>query len=154
MTFHLEFDTDYGQFYLYDKSSPRNTDGKEFWSDQAFGDRLAVEEGILGIFIGRQYGTIKCDLEILNSKNLNRDFINFDHVVEASIKMQTGVLQIMDCPYSTIELETNVDIGEYRVRVYSSNLASSYDENPVDSYKIEMWKEDFSERNVLKRYLE
>ena len=153
MKFDLEFYTDYGQFYLTDKNSAQVTNSNEFWSDQAFVDKLAVEDGILGIGIGRQYGTIKCNLKVLDSKNPERNFTDFDHVVEANIKMQSGVLQILDCPNSAVEFETKVDSGEYRVRVYSINLASSYDDDPADSYKIQMWKEDFSERNVLKRYL-
>lgn len=92
-------------------------------------------------------------LSNLYSKSLINDFSRFDHVVEASIKIQSKILQILDCPHSKIEIETEIENGEYRVRIYSINLESSYEEIPNDTYKIEMWKEAYSERDVLKRHL-
>ncbi|MNY49387.1 hypothetical protein D3C86_1848040 [compost metagenome] len=89
----------------------------------------------------------------MNSKSLISDFGEFDHVVEASIKIHSKIIQILDCPNYEIVIETEIENGDYRVRVYSKNLESAYDEIPKDSYKIEMWKDVFSERNVLKRYL-
>ncbi|MFI5172249.1 MAG: hypothetical protein ACHQFW_07650 [Chitinophagales bacterium] len=151
---NLEFTTDYGQFYLCDKNSAQATDSADFWTAQASADKLAVEEGILGVGIGKQYGTVKCELEILQSKNHDVNFASFDHIVEASIKIESGILQVMDCPDSLIKFETKIDVGEYRVRVYSSNLVSCYDENPNDIYRIEIWQEAFSDRIVMKRKLE
>ena len=152
MKFDLKFTTDYGQFYINDKSATGDTGSENFWTDQAFADKLAVEEGILGVSIANDEGKVECEFEILDSKNLITDFSDFDHVVEASIKIHSRVLQVMDCPYSKIEMETEIENGEYRVRIYSINLESACDENPKDSYKIEMWKEVYSERTVLKRY--
>jgi hypothetical protein len=153
MKFELKFITDYGQFYINDKNATGNTSSESFWSEQGFSDKLAVEDGILGISIANQEGKVECDFEILDSKNLINDFSGFDHVVEASIKIHSRVLQVLECPNSIIEMETEIANGEYRVRVYSINLNSAYDETPNDSYKIEMWKESYSERHVLKKYL-
>lgn len=153
MKFELKFITDYGQFYINDKNATGNTSSESFWSEQGFADKLAIEEGILGISIANQEGKVECDFEILDSKNLINDFSGFDYVVEASIKIHSGVLQVLECPNSIIEMETEIANGEYRVRVYSINLDSAYDETPNDSYKIEMWKESHSERHVLKKYL-
>lgn len=153
MKFHLNFTTDYGQFYISDKTPTESTGSENFWTDQAFADKLAVEKNILGISIANEEGKVKCLLEILDSKSLTNDFSNFDHVVEASIEIKSGVLQVIDCPSSEIEMETKIENGEYRVRVYSINLESAYNENTKDSYKVEMWKEGYAERIVLKRYL-
>ena len=49
-------------------------------------------------------------------------------------------------------MQTAIENGDYRVRVYSKNLNTAYEENPNDTYKIEMWKEVYSERKVLKRF--
>jgi hypothetical protein len=152
MKYNLKFTTDYGQFYLNDKNATGNTGSQSFWADQAFADKLAVDEGVLGVLIGNDEGKVECEFELLNSKSLISDFGSFDHVVEGSLRIHSGVLQVLDCPFSTVELETEIDNGEYRVRVYSINLNNSYYEVPGDSYKIEMWKEAYSERNVLKRY--
>ncbi|QSW89082.1 hypothetical protein J0383_22960 [Flavobacterium endoglycinae] len=129
-----------------------DTGSEDFWSDEALNDKLAVEKGILGISIENSEGIVKCELEILNSKSLISDFSYFDHVVEASLEIKTGFLQINDCPFSNLVLEEKIEIGIYRVRVYFKNLESAYSENPEDFYKIEIWKDIFSDRKVLKRF--
>ncbi len=153
MNFELKFTTDFGQFFIKDKNVIGNTGSENFWSNEAFSNKLAVEEGILGVSIANDEGKVKCEFKILDSKNSIIDFSHFDHVVEASIKVNSGVLQVLDCPHSEIELETVIEKGDYRVRVYFLNLNSANDEIPIDFYKIEMWKEVYSERNVLKQYV-
>lgn len=59
----------------------------------------------------------------------------------------------MDCPNSSVELEVKVKPGNYRVRVYSSNLDTVIDDDGDDYYKIEMWPDDNMERKVLKKYV-
>ena len=152
MKINLKFVTDYRQFYLNDKNANGNTGSENFWSESAFADKLAIEDGVLGIGIENDEGKVECEFEILNSKSLIDNFTDFDHVVEASLKIHSGILQIIDCPNSEVEMETEIENGEYRVRVYSINLNTAYEENPKDSYKIEMWKEAYSDRKVLKRF--
>ena len=152
MKINLKFVTDYRQFYLNDKNAIGNTGSENFWSESAFADKLAIEDGVLGIGIENDEGKVECEFEILNSKSLIDNFTDFDHVVEASLKIHSGILQIIDCPHSEVEMETEIENGEYRVRVYSINLNTAYEENPKDSYKIEMWKEAYSDRKVLKRF--
>ena len=152
MKLNLKFVTDYRQFYLNDKNANGNTGSENFWSESAFADKLAIEDGVLGIGIENDEGKVECEFEILNSKSLIDNFSDFDHVVEASLKIHSGILQIIDCPHSEVEMETEIENGEYRVRVYSINLKTAYEENPSDTYKIEMWKEAYSDRKVLKRF--
>ncbi len=152
MKSNLKFTTDYRQFYLNDKNAKGNTGSENFWSEIAFADKLAVEDGVLGIGIENDEGEVECEFEILTAKSLIYNFSKFDHVVEASLKIHSGVLQILDCPHSEVEMETEIENGYYRVRVYSINLDAAYDEIPNDTYKIEMWKEIYSERKVLKRF--
>lgn len=151
MKFYLDFTTDYGQFYLNDKDGG-DTGSPSFWSSEALNDKLAVEKGILGVSLENSEGIVKAELEILNSKSLISDFTDFDHVVEASLEINTGFLQINDCPFSLLVLQEKIEKGNYRVRVYYKNLETAYNENPEDFYKIEIWKDSFSERNVLKRF--
>ena len=152
MKHKLNFSSSYRQFYLVDKQTSHNTDSDKFWTDQAFADKLAVEKGILGIGIENDEEIVKCELEILNSKSQIDNFNLYDHVVEASIQINSGTLQVLDCPNSHLELELNVEPADYRVRVYSNNLKSAYDDKPKDFYQIEIWKENFSDRIVLKRF--
>ena len=154
MKFELKFITDYGQFYIADKNAKGNTGSEKFWTDEAFADKLAIEDGIIGVGIANDEGIVNCEFEILDSESLIKDFNEFDHVVEASINIHSGILQVLDCPHSEIEIETEIENGEYRIRTYSLNLETAFNENPNDCYKIEMWKEVYSTRNVLKRYTE
>lgn len=151
MKFNLDFTTSYGQFYLNDKDQG-DTGSPDFWTEEAFNDKLAVEKGVLGVSLENSEGIVKAELEILDSKSLLSDFSDFDHVVEASLEINTGFLQINDCPFSLLVLEEKIEAGNYRVRVYYKNLKTAYDENPEDFYKIEMWKDSFSDRFVLKRF--
>ena len=68
MKFQLKFTTDYGQFYVNDKNANGNTNSDNFWTEQAFEDKLAVEDGVLGIGIANSEGLVDCTFEILNSK--------------------------------------------------------------------------------------
>ncbi|MDC7997695.1 hypothetical protein [Gilvibacter sediminis] len=152
MSLRLKFRTSFRQFYLNDKNSNGDTSSDDFWSDDAFTDKLAVGEGVLGIGIENEEGDVECEFEILVTKSLIEDFSDFDHVVEASLKIHSGFVQVLDCPNSEIVMETAIENGDYRVRVYSKNLNTAYEKNPNDTYKIEMWKEVYSERKVLKRF--
>src|ERR1700760_3608009 len=107
MHFDLDFITQYNQFYISDKTSSHNTDSDNFWTDEAFKNRLAVEDGILGI--GTEcYGHVKGELNILSGENRVVDFNEYDHIVEAGIKMGSGIIQVIDCPNSVVELEVEI----------------------------------------------
>jgi len=153
MKYPLDFYTSYCQFYVYDKDSPDLRDSVNFWSHEAYEDRLAIEEGMLGI--GTEcYGPVKAELEILESVNNIVDFSSFDHVVEGGINIKSGIIQILSCSDSAVQIELNTTPGNYRVRIYSSNLASVEGDEGDDFYRIEIWPGESIERTVLKRYLQ
>ena len=154
MGFPFAFKTSYNHFYLYDKGSFGNTGSDDFWTESALDDRLAIEEGILGIGT-ESYGPVKGELFLLEASNHEIRFEEYDHVVEASFAVNSEVVQILDCPNSSVELELPVKPGIYRVRIYSSNLASfDIDERDEgdDFYKIEIWPDVYVDRKVLKRF--
>lgn len=151
MDYKLDFYTSHHQFYIYDKLSPGSTDSDNFWTDSAHKDRLALEEGIIGI--GTEcYGPVKTEIVILDKSNnaFNSDL--YDHIVEGGLNLKSGVLQIMDCTDFSSQLDIELKPGNYRVRVYSSNLASVLGDEGNDFYRIEVWPSDTLERKVLKRY--
>src|SRR5215217_5769063 len=146
MTHPLEFYSSHNQFYLVDKLSDIDT-ASNFWTQSAFDDRLAINAGVLGI--GTQcYSSVKAELSILDVENAAVDFEAYDHIVEAGIDISSGILQVLNCPDSFIELELTIKPGRYRVRVYSANLAIVLDEDGEDYYKIELWPSDIMERKV------
>lgn len=152
--YSLEFTTSNFQFFIADKESPQDTG--EFWTNTwDLESRLTFEAGIIGVGIG-SYGKVKATLLILKKQSNRSSFETFDHVVEASLVLSSGIVQILNCPDSIVELELDLQPGEYRVRVYSSNLSNAdvYEGNRgTDTYLIEIWPDEQKERVVLKEYL-
>ncbi|QHS57691.1 hypothetical protein GWR56_19870 [Mucilaginibacter sp. 14171R-50] len=151
MKHQIDFYTSYNQFYITDKDAGGATNSDKFWTTEAFTERLAVEDGILGVGV-ECYGPVKGEVYLLNSSNDTTILDEYDHIVEAGIEIKSGVIQIMDCPNSNVELELRVEIGLYRVRIYSCNLASVDGDEGEDYYKIEIWPDAKMERKVLKQY--
>lgn len=150
MKFPFDFYTQYSQFYLADKISEKNTQG-DFWNKDAYRDRLAINEGIIGV--GTEcYGPVKGELNVLEKRNTDADFSKYDHVVEGSIEIISGTLQILDCPNSDIHLEINLLPGWHTVRISSENLESVDGDEGDDFYTIEIWPENQIDRSVLKRF--
>lgn len=154
MKHKFQFRTSYSQFYIYDKDSPAATDSNDFWTEDAHTSRLAIEDGILGISI-ETYSYVKASIEILQHRNKQIELTNYNHVVEASLEIKSGILQVLDCPNSAVELELTIESGFYRARIYSANLDSVTDEDQEadDFYLIELWPEKPSPRKVLKQYV-
>jgi len=148
----LRFRTAYNQFYLCDKDAPGSTDSPEFWTEQAFDDKLAVEEGILGICTGT-YSYVKGELSLRYCPPDETDFACCDHVVEGSLEIKAGILQVLDCPDSTVIAEFAVAPGCYRVRVRTAGLSSIIDEEAEadDTYVIDVWPAVAVPRRVLKK---
>ena len=152
MKYKFNFYTQYHQFYLCDKTSLKNTDSNDFWTTEATDDRMAIKSDIIGV--GTEcYGTIRGELNVLDSVNNQFDTSKFDHIVEGGVEIKSGILQILDCPNSNVELEVKIKPGTYRIRVYSSNLSSVIGDEGDDYYKIEIWPNRNMARKVLKKYI-
>jgi hypothetical protein len=150
--YKIQFYTTHRQFYVCDKSSPAATDSDNFWTMEAVNDRLAMEEGIVGV--GTEcYGPVKAEIYVLDAAENQIDYDNYDHIVEGGVILKSGRLQVLDCPDSEIQFEINLLSGNYRIRVYSSNLSTVVDDEGDDFYKIEIWPSNGNmERKVLKKY--
>jgi len=151
MKYELNFDTSHHQFYIRDKESPQDTGDINFWTEDATHYRLAIGESILGVGL-ECYGPFKGELILLDRKNEKIEFDQYDHIVEGGLNVKSGVLQVLDCPNSNVELEVKVNPGKFRARIYSLNLTSVVDDSGDDFYRIEMWPDTDMERSVLKQY--
>ncbi|PIQ22148.1 MAG: hypothetical protein COW65_04855 [Cytophagales bacterium CG18_big_fil_WC_8_21_14_2_50_42_9] len=126
------------------------TDG-EFWTDEALKNRLAKDNGVLGI--GTEcYGPIKGEIEFLKEAPTMVDLSKIDHVVEGDLNINSGIIQIQDCPSGHVEFEKQITPGNYRIRVYSSNLASVDGDEGNDYYRIEVWSDNPQDSKLLKEY--
>jgi hypothetical protein len=156
-TSNLDFSTAYRQFYLFDKDIEGATDSPRFWTKVAHESGLALEKGIIGIGIA-SYGQVRLTIEVFDNEPLISDFDTWDRITEGSIKLETGYLQVLDCPNSAVQLELKLEKDAYRVRVYSAKLASVINDegflmdNGDDYYRIELWKAPYNKRAILKKY--
>ncbi len=151
MNHKLNFGTSYHQFYIRDKNSSQDTGDSNFWTEDATRSRLAVGEGILGVGL-ECYGPFKGELVLLDKKRDDVEYSQYDHIVEGGLNIKSGILQVLDCPNSNVELEVKVNPGSYRVRIYSLNLDSVEGDAGDDYYIIEIWPGINTERKVLKQY--
>lgn len=149
--YSLKFFTEYYQFYLSDKDSKASTGSDNFWTLQASTDKMAVEEGLLGITVGK-YAEIDVEVNVLASQNNQRSFDEYEHIVEASIEIPSGILQIKNCTGFEIELELNLTPRAYAVRSYSAKLSSIQGDVGDDFYVLEIWASEKIERKVLKQF--
>jgi hypothetical protein len=146
----LSFFTEYYQFYILDSETKAQTDTPDFWNTDSDKRKLAIGEGLLGVTVAR-YAEIKVDVRILSSEPT--EDADADHIVETSLNLPSGVLQIKDCTNYDNVLELNLGKGAYQVRISSFKLWTVQNDKGDDYYVVEIWKAAFSETVVLKEYI-
>jgi len=154
--YKLDFFTSENQFYLCDSAFTGETGDISFWTPAAYADRLATakDKDIVGISI-ESFGHVKAELNVLDAASGEKDFKKYDHVVEAGVRISSGILEVLDFPDHKIQLKAIVTPGYYRIRVYSYDLKSinSEADEGTDHYKIELWPSSNFERKVLKQFV-
>ena len=150
---NLAFYTSYNQFYVTDKDSYGDI-GRNFWTQEALDSHLAISNGILGVSM-ESYANARCQIKILKSKPIILDLSKYDHIVEAGLQINSGIIQILNCPNSNVVFESDLPIGHYRVRVSSKGLTGiSSDVSNLDRddyYVIEIWPDNSLKKQVLKQ---
>jgi hypothetical protein len=145
----LDFFSEYYQFYILDSKTTAATDAPDFWCADAEPRRLAIGEGLLGVTIGT-YGNVKGELRILTQKpELDT---SADHVVEVSMRLPSGVLEVRDCTGYEIQLAIPLPKTTYRIRISSHNLGSIENDEGKDFYIVEIWKSRFAKPMILKAF--
>ena len=151
--YNLDFFTTHNQFYLCDSAFTGTTGDTTFWNTDAQNARLGTTEDIIGIKIA-SYGHVRAELNVLNTADAEKDFSKYDHVVEGSVKLSSGIMEVLNFPDTKIILKAIVTPARYRVRIYSyavKNVNPDEDEG-TDHYKITLWPGEGRERKVLKAY--
>jgi hypothetical protein len=148
-TKHLSFFTEYYQFYILDSETKAQTDATDFWNDEAGQRKLAIGEGLLGVTVAK-YAEIKVEVRFLSAEPTEDAYA--DHIVETSLNLPSGLLQVKDCTsYDTI-LEINLEKGTYRIRISSFKLWTVENDKGDDYYVVEIWKSGFAETKILKEW--
>jgi hypothetical protein len=150
-SYNLKFFTEYYQFYIQDATTKASTDSDIFWTAQASEDKMAVEEGLLGISVAK-YAEIQVQINMHQQQKNIFNLQDYDHVVEASIDLPSGMLQVLNCTGMEKQLEVNVSPGSYTVRSSSANLKTVQGDTGDDFYVIDIYPSEKKERTVLKKY--
>jgi hypothetical protein len=155
----LKLFADYRQLHVFDEGS--TTDLGEAWTDRAVSDRLAVGAG--AVAVGTEVNVnVLVSVEVLNSRPVDDD-ASFDHVVEASLRSESGRLVVMGCTdYEPEAARFDVPPGWLRLRVAKSNLDQAYaldidsDEvlETMERIRIQVWPAGPVESVVVKRWSE
>jgi hypothetical protein len=149
ITHKLFFFTEYYQFYILDAESPAITDAPDFWNEAADKRKLAIGQGILGVTVAK-YAEIKVEVDVLDAKP--KIDTHADHIVEASLNIASGTLQIKDCTAFDTILELKLDKALHKIRISSYNLGSVKNDEGDDYYKVEIWPNDALETIILKEW--
>ncbi len=147
---NLSFFTEYYQFYILDSETQATTDAPDFWNDEAGNRKLAIGEGLLGVTVAK-YEEIKVEVRVLSSEP--SEDVDADHIVETSLNLPSGILQIKDCTSYDTVLELNLEKETYRVRISSFKLWTVENDKGDDYYVVEIWKSEFAETKILKEYV-
>ena len=157
MLAELKLFADYYQIHVFDDGS--STDLGEAWTDQAASDRLAVS--VDAVAIGTEVNVnVLVGVEVLRSGPADDD-ANFDHVVEESLRSDSGRLVVMGCTdYLPEAPRFDVPAGWLRVRVAKSNLDQAYalgiesDEVPenMERLRIQVWPAEPTHAVVVKQW--
>jgi hypothetical protein len=149
MQHHLSFFTEYYQFYIQDSQTISATDDASFWNNEAGENRLAVLNGLLGVTVAK-YAEIKVNVSFLDEKPTQDT--DAEHIVEASIKINSGILEVRNCTNFDLELAQNLEKGTYRVRISSFKISTVVNDEGEDFYNVEIWKSRAAKTKVLKKY--
>jgi hypothetical protein len=149
--YSLKFFTEYYQFYIRDKNSKAKTDSDIFWTAEASEDKMAVEEGLLGISVAK-YAEINVQVNIHPQEQPVFNLQAYGHIVEASIEVPSGVLQILNCTAMELQVEINIAPGTYTVRASSANLSTVKADTGNDFYVIDIYPSLKKERAVIKNF--
>ena len=122
--------------YIWKDSDPSSA--ASFWTRHAFGDRMAVADGMLGIITG-SYGRVNAVLEI-HELEPELDTDGWDHVVEGSLEITDGELQVASC-LGDEAARVHLESAWYRVRCSQAGLAGARDSggNCPDWYRLQVW---------------
>ncbi|MBX7080683.1 MAG: hypothetical protein K1X88_15915 [Nannocystaceae bacterium] len=136
---------DYHQFYLWDAGSspqaPEDFDAADIAARVKVAPHVVVVQPV-------RNDEVPVSFE-LHERDPGVDPAAFDHLVECSLALPTGQLQLHEVMGGAV-LELRVPPGSYRVRVGFAGLARAGD----DRYAVVMWPAEQGPLQVIRRFAE
>lgn len=147
----LEVFADYHQFYVWDGGL--DPQAPEDWSDEDVRNRAKVAERVLVVCPLRNT-TVPVRITLMDAEPA-LDLERYDHVVQASLALPTGHLQVHECTGGEV-LAWKVKPGSYRVLALFSGLGtlSSNGLEGQDAYQVVLWPGPAVPLKVLKQWSE
>jgi len=136
--YELTLFADYHQFYIQDEKVDGNL--SDAWTDEAVERLLAVAPGTVGIGTVRNVD-VPVTIAVLEQEPV-LDADKFDHVVECSIVVESGVIVAAGCTdYLPDATRIKTPSGLYRVRVSFEGLDSVSADGLEghDQYHLQLW---------------
>lgn len=128
---------DYHQFYLADAGT--HWLAPEDWTDEDLLHGAKATEHVLVICPARNMN-VPVLLEVLDHR-ADIEFSSADHVVEASLHLPTGQLQLAECTGNPEKLKLTLTPGWYRVQARFFNLERAWEGDSGDAYELLLWPE-------------
>ncbi len=143
---------DYHQFYLRDDDMTKGSLANS-WSKAAVQRMLAIAPYAIGI------GTVR-DMEVpvlvvIHDFRPEIDFSSSDHVVEASLQVDTGRIVIAGCTdYFPDAARIEVDPGIYEALICYNDLDKVFENGSTgdDFYEVHLFKGSPIEPKILKQF--
>ena len=145
----LEVFADYHQFYLWDRAT--NPLAPTDYTDQDVQNMVKVAPGVVVIQPVRNM-TVPVNLEVHETEP-ECDATEWDHVVECSLDLPTGKLQVHECTGGPV-LDLDLDPGSYRVRALFAGLSTLSPDglDGEDEYTVALWKGLPTSLRVVKQW--
>lgn len=140
---------DYHQFYVWDGGKDRVA--PEDWTDEDVARRAKVAEHVFVVCPVRD-ATVPVRVSVLDREPAI-NLANYDHVVQGSLALPTGHLQVHECTGGEV-LNWDVPPGMYQVLALFSNLETLSSEglDGQDSYHVVLWPGTPVALTVLKQW--
>ncbi len=141
---------DHHQFYVQDGGvSPP---APEVWTDQDTEHRAKVAENIVVVCPVRSM-TVPVDVGVFEAEPA-ADAASWDHVVECSLSLPTGHLQVHECTGGAV-LDWQIQPGVYAVRLLFAGLntlsANGLEGN--DRYHVQLWPSEPRALSVVRAWV-
>jgi hypothetical protein len=151
-SFELTLFADYFQFYIQDEAA--NGDLSDAWNKETTERLLALAPGTVGIGTVRNMD-VPVTVEILEHAP-DDDSSEWDHVVEASLDVESGRIVIAGCTdYFPDAIRIEVSPGTYRVRASYGALDTLSEDglSGDDRYRLQLWLATSTAVRILKQRL-
>lgn len=146
----LKIFADYNQFYIWDPKASGKV-APEDWTDQDVKNRAKVTDHVFVLSPARN-AVVPFTLEIHTSEpKFSKS--EWDHIVEASIKIPSGRLEVHECTGGS-HAEISLEPGTYGIRAHYQALDSISEDGleGKDFYFAALWKDRIRPFRLIKQH--